>query len=396
MDQPKKRGRKPKVKEVTEEPKLEEKKVEKKRGRKPKDKVYSLLAMDKTPVFTTIQESFIISLKIQNEKIDALNSIFNQKQQSSIDIGKFTSQLNDINQNTTGCFSDVQYETMESIKNASSQNNLLYGNYRLYGHRMPVTDMKDYIFLNIKSFDLKVDKEVVSSQSNKIDTNRLQKYQNAKIDVGMVPQHFSRKIAKIMPLFNEIQNWPKSTSYCCWNDGEPFDGVPCGIPHKYVYGKFYLFGNFCSFNCAGRYLFDHYDGEYLFESFSLLNLLCQIINDLENSYVIKLAPDPICLQKYAGKEKGVSIEDYRSSFYTNDSYNLYKPPLIPMLYYLDEINETNNNSLTSDIKSKEILFDQQQQNQVNRALRLYRSKPLKNVNTIDKCMNITIEQGGCK
>ena len=243
MDQPKKRGRKPKIKEVLEEPPIEEKKVEKKRGRKPKDKVYSLLCTDKTQVFKTIQESFIISLKIKNEKINALNSIYSQKHQSSIDIGKFTDQLNNINQNSTGCYTDTHYDTMEPINDKNENYDSLYGNHKLYGHRMPVTEMKDYVFLNVKSFDLQIDKEQQPVQTNyKIDTNRLQKYQNAKIDIGMIPQHFSRKIAKIMPLFNELQNWPKSTTYCCWNDGESFDGTPCGIPHKYVYGKFYLFG----------------------------------------------------------------------------------------------------------------------------------------------------------
>lgn len=145
-----------------------------------------------------------------------------------------------------------------------------------------------------------------------------------------------KKIVKrnIININYEIENkktYPEKTNIYCFWDCHPFDSSPCYIPEKYVNGKFYLYGNFCSFNCAAAYLFDKKDYN-MFEKYSLLNLLYKKMYETESIKIIP-APDRLCLKIFGGI---LSIDDFRNVSYQDKKYTVYYPPYISILPKIDE------------------------------------------------------------
>ena len=58
----------------------------------------------------------------------------------------------------------------------------------------------------------------------------------------------------------------------CWNCCHKFDEHIYGIPMKYIDNIFYIYGNFCSLECASRYAHDNLHGYDFSEIYSLINL----------------------------------------------------------------------------------------------------------------------------
>ena len=50
------------------------------------------------------------------------------------------------------------------------------------------------------------------------------------------------------------------------------------MPLKYSDGIFYIYGNFCSYECCGRYILDNYNDKNMWDIYSLLNLYYNICN----------------------------------------------------------------------------------------------------------------------
>jgi hypothetical protein len=145
-----------------------------------------------------------------------------------------------------------------------------------------------------------------------------------------------KKIVKrnIINVNYEIENegiYPEKTNIYCFWDCHSFDGPPCYIPEKYINEKFYLYGNFCSFNCAAAYIFDKKDYN-MFEKYSLLNFLYKKIYETEAIKIIP-APDKLCLKIFGGI---LSIDDFRNSSYQDKKYMIYYPPHISVLPKIDE------------------------------------------------------------
>ena len=63
-------------------------------------------------------------------------------------------------------------------------------------------------------------------------------------------------------IFNQYENcnfnkeWATATNYSCWWCCHKFQTPPCFIPLDYKNDIFYVYGNFCSFNCALSYNFE--------------------------------------------------------------------------------------------------------------------------------------------
>lgn len=148
-----------------------------------------------------------------------------------------------------------------------------------------------------------------------------------------------KKIHLILPNFDR-ETWPETSPYACWNCTEKFSDPPIGIPaleattpYKDTYR---MEGNFCSFNCAARYLFDNHKGNesQAWAVFEILNFIYNEINDTEDDFVqIKLAPDRLCLKKFGGN---MTLEEYRNNALTNVNYKVFKGQLIPALYHIQE------------------------------------------------------------
>ena len=161
-------------------------------------------------------------------------------------------------------------------------------------------------------------------------------------------------------------NIPEDSLTCmCWNCCSPISpNIPVHIPHKYVDETFYTYGDFCSYECAARYIFDNCSGQEIWDKYILLNHHYNICHNTLNEKV-KLAPNRLQLQHFGGK---MTLSEYLENS-TRDYEPVHIPPTIP-------VNHSNHQY---DIKVKST--DKSE-------LKLYRKKPVSGSNNIYDKMKI--------
>jgi len=160
----------------------------------------------------------------------------------------------------------------------------------------------------------------------------------------------------MMEEINENMN----NSSVCWNCCHDYNGQTYHIINDFVNKNYHIFGNFCSYECSCRYLFDNYNGEELWKKYSLLSMYYK-----DDTNQIEIAPSRFLLKKFGGK---MDIEEYRKKFTSN--VNDHKIlPIIPMniSFYMYDNNIKDN---------------------VSQELKLYRKNPIENKNNIFNTMNI--------
>jgi hypothetical protein len=131
---------------------------------------------------------------------------------------------------------------------------------------------------------------------------------------------------------NEKIFTPKLTTCKCWWCDESFDDLPAYIVNYYRYNVYYVFGNFCSFNCALKYNIK-----------MLKDYKCSTRHALTNSLRIKVTGDTTPI-KFAGdrellKSKGgkYSIEKFREGFTVISlNFQMNMPPIIPLVHVIEE------------------------------------------------------------
>lgn len=144
--------------------------------------------------------------------------------------------------------------------------------------------------------------------------------------------------------------WPAHSSYACWYCCHSFNTTPVGIPQLLVNMVFHCYGNFCSYNCAKRYLRpeseddvamlqtcnDSFIKDDLGERMQLLELLCHIETGAPLDTPIKPAPRRLTLSMFGGDK---SIEEFRKNFHNNDNYHVFRAPLVPISYQMEEATD---------------------------------------------------------
>ena len=180
---------------------------------------------------------------------------------------------------------------------------------------------------------------------------------------------------------NKNKVWPNTIKidclWCCY----PFNNFPFALPIKYINDKFFVFGNFCSPECAAAYNFEsNEESDEIWDRYSLLNILYK--KDIDGMEVtIKLAPPRLTLRKFGGK---LSIDEFRSC---NLEYNKdYKITLPPMISIIPSMEESNYEMVK---KKRFVPLDRDRINKANEELRLKRKKPLPDArNTLESCMRL--------
>jgi len=154
----------------------------------------------------------------------------------------------------------------------------------------------------------------------------------------------------------------------CWNCNYSTLNINTNIsiPLKYSLGIFYIYGNFCSYECAARYVLDTYNDKDKWDKYSLLNLYYNISNKAIGEKVTP-APSKLLLKDYGGT---MDINEYRKVPNSHNIYNLYQPPIVPIRYKLNLLE----NKTASETKHN---------------YKLYRKKPINTGNSIYNTMNLT-------
>lgn len=179
---------------------------------------------------------------------------------------------------------------------------------------------------------------------------------------------------------NKNNEWPSNTSIACYWCCHRFDNAPFGIPVKYDNGTFFVYGCFCSLECASAYNLNNKEtNDEMWERYSLINLLARKIG-YAASYV-KPAPNKLTLKYFGGH---LSIEEFRRYTNTNKMISINFPPMMTMTQQIEEINESDVNN---DFKF--IPVDTDRINRYKEKIKLKRNKPFHNMkDTLDQTMNI--------
>ena len=158
------------------------------------------------------------------------------------------------------------------------------------------------------------------------------------------------------------------TSIACWWCTHNFDTHPYFVPEKCIDGKYHVLGCFCSYQCAGAFIFDRFKDYKVWERYSLLKKLYNI----ENKEPI-LAPSRYIFTKFGGE---ITIEEYRKNLNKNNKkYRMIIPPLIPITPLVERTSMGSRCMIKTSFK--------------NDGLLLKRSKPLPNSNnTLAESMGI--------
>jgi hypothetical protein len=157
------------------------------------------------------------------------------------------------------------------------------------------------------------------------------------------------------PLQVFSDSWPMTSPYACWYCCHGFDTTPVGIPAILTNYTFRCYGNFCSYNCAKRYLCplkddeddmasmqssnDIFKGDDQGEKLQLLELLYHLETGAEMDEPIKTAPRRLILKMFGGNK---DIEEFRKSFRTNTTFHTFKMPLASMAYHMEECVDTKS------------------------------------------------------
>jgi len=362
----KKRGRKPKPKNdsIIKNPK--------KRGRKPKERTYSILqqpvdTIESIPIDPNL---FIIQFKMTS---DDVRDIIEKKrmgmkgnQTSNYQASNMESSIQYINKGDNN-MKDNLIALLNSICSGLDRNHIIN---------------KDIIIP--KAADMQFN--MIENKSYTY-MNRISKNDDTQSESGI---KMSFLMGSAMGLINnkDFNKWPESSSYACWNCSECFNGMPIGIPEKIDMVsiddvKFYLYGNFCNFACASRYLFDNEMDDSLWEKYGYLNLLYIKLNDDSNNIKkVMLAPKRILLNKFGGP---LSIEEYRMSAKNEFNYKVYKPPMISIYYQAEELSQHQN--------GRNDKFVPLNKDSIKSSEKDIKSKPYnKNINTIDKCLSVKVSK----
>jgi hypothetical protein len=158
-----------------------------------------------------------------------------------------------------------------------------------------------------------------------------------------------RKCHKIMDVYNG-QTWPSSSPYACWYDCHTFDTTPVGIPQLLIGDTFHCHGNFCSYNCALRYLCpddeddisqrntntDYFSGDDHSDKLQLLELLCRMETPLGFDETLKKSQKRLCLKFFGGN---TTIDEYRSMLSSHTTYHIFRAPMVPISYQMEESSD---------------------------------------------------------
>lgn len=180
---------------------------------------------------------------------------------------------------------------------------------------------------------------------------------------------------------NKNKEWPTNTSISCYWCCHKFENAPFGIPTIFQNDTFFVFGCFCSLECAAAHNFSMTNNlDEMWERYNLINLLSRKMNMARR---VRPAPDRLALKMFGGY---MEIDQFRAYSETSRIINMNFPPMSSMSQQIEEINEYE---LNSDYKY--IPLDHERINKIKEQMVIKRAKPLiNNKNSLESSMNLKL------
>ena len=323
----KKRGRKPKIKVEPDVPKIKKKrgrkpkkkentvKVLKKRGRKPKNKIIKYNDNMEIKSIDCICDNIVTNLPINiddlNEETVDENNIFI----NNIDL--------DIKRDITNLFS---INDTSDIDNDSNNDKCKYNECKCNEYKLQIEELLEQIKLSN-------DKDIIIK----------------KRDVYLMNTDF-------INMEDNIYKLNDKTDISCWWCCHQFDNPPCVLPEKIHDGKYYVFGCFCTYNCALAYNLDLND----YKTSERTTLLNHLYNKLYNKRIkLDAALPRKCLKMFGGP---LTIKKFRKHLTNNiKEFRFIMPPMISIIPLIEE----DYKNRTINITNKFIPLNMNKMNKMN-------------------------------
>ena len=204
-----------------------------------------------------------------------------------------------------------------------------------------------------------------------------------------LPNNYSETLMVVCQDSNRTQPHPKKTDIACFGCCHPFSSQPVAIPSHILDEVWYMYGNFCSPECATAYLFkEKVDAHVQWERYALLNSL--YAEDAEvpvgAPHGIRPAPPREVLRMFGGS---MDISEYRAIVHEKRlRVDVLTPPMVSIIQTMDtkpiDFYDQNlkNVFIRNDIQHKYNAPGAQ-------GLRLRRTKPIKaRESTVEWAMKI--------
>lgn len=346
-ESPKKRGRKKK------EPVIDENvvKQKKKRGRKAAIKYFSSSIRKKIPLTAVIQDNnqYILHLDVPDS---AQDSSANSKAEAVL-----VSETD--NNHVAGCDETFPLsvaeandaETEADADTESTEDDIHTDLKELYQKRLKNRDVQDQLLIQ------KLEKLAITNEPNEIDpllqsllkpkhTHCTETKTHGKEEVDN-----NRKKGYFEMMYDFVHNeeWLSRTNVCCWWCCHQFEGVPLGLPLKYVkqFNKFRVRGVFCSFPCMLSFNLCSSDPSSR-TSRDLINFLHFKLTGQQLK--CSRAPPKWTLKMFGGE---LGIDAFRQSGNSdNDNAKMYKMIYYPMFMskdYVEEVDIANIKSANQNV-----------------------------------------------
>jgi hypothetical protein len=313
--------------------------IKKKRGRKPTGKIYEINKSLISNMSSGISNCIIAHLPLTEKDIA---KIIGKEQESKhiLTEDQYSDNLSDIIHSDSINDTTLSYsKNKTSIKRQNSDDTNITLKNQIPSHSSFVIEADDDIKHKYNEKCVEID-NLKKRYDDLLEKFKKFAYLEDKItDNGVIEKKYYVANSNIFDLCGNC--WRESSDSHCWWCSHSFDTVPVGLPNKYCpkQKKFYLYGCFCSFNCAHSYNLDIKDYK-VWERYALLNYIKKIIykNTNNTDNLIKpiiSAPPKEVLKVYGGE---LSIEEYRNSSISipKEYYHLL-PPMIPIFSVVEEI-----------------------------------------------------------
>lgn len=290
------------------------------------------------------------------------------------------SDINKLGDNESDIMSDVKSDARSDTKSDTRSDNKSNGEDQHKSDIFTINDMSypssDDSFEELKNNQL-VNKKIKDMQEKIISLEKQVVYYKKSAEDNLKSGIIDNNIYKMDIDFVSTKNNKSvvvdKTDVSCWWCAHQFDNPPCFIPEKFVDDKYYVFGCFCSYNCAAAYNLSMTDYK-VWDRYSLIKRLYNTIYN--NTDDVPTAPSWKTLEKFGGV---VTIDEFRNNSKTNDrEYRFIMPPLVSIVPLIEVKNK--NCGMIKRVQGKDDLV-------------LKRTRPLpSSKNTLVETMGISIKR----
>lgn len=204
-----------------------------------------------------------------------------------------------------------------------------------------------------------------------------------------LPVNYSEKLMVLFQDNNRYNKLPEKTEICCFWCCHSFPTPPFAIPSHILDETWYMYGNFCSAECATAHLFkEHLDSHVRWERYALLNSLYSEDAAIpsNSSHGIRPAAPREVLRMFGGS---MDISEYRALLHERKlRIDVMTPPMVSIIQTMDTKPVDFYDQNLKNVGGKNDL-----QHKYNapgaQGLRLRRSKPVKTrESTVEWAMQI--------